>query len=69
MIASTSLICDKNLFPKPSPFDAPLTSPAISKNVSEVGIVFLDFAISVKVLTLSSGTITVPSLGSIVQKG
>ena len=45
MIASTSLICDKNLFPNPSPFDAPLTSPAISKNVSEVGIVFLDFAI------------------------
>ena len=69
MIASTSLICDKNLFPNPSPFDAPLTSPAISKNVSEVGIVFLDFAISVKVLTLSSGTITVPSFGSIVQKG
>ena len=31
-IASTSLICDKNLFPKPSPLLAPFTSPAISVN-------------------------------------
>ena len=31
-IASTSLIWDKNLLPNPSPFDAPLTSPAISVN-------------------------------------
>ena len=31
-IASTSLICDKNLFPKPSPLLAPFTNPAISTN-------------------------------------
>ena len=31
-IASTSLIWDKNLFPKPSPFEAPFTKPAISVN-------------------------------------
>ena len=37
-IASTSLICDKNLLPKPSPDDAPLTSPAISVNSNVVGI-------------------------------
>ena len=32
IIASTSLIWDRNLLPKPSPFDAPLTKPAISTN-------------------------------------
>ena len=31
-IASTSLICERNLFPSPSPLLAPLTSPAISTN-------------------------------------
>ena len=35
-MASTSLICDKNLFPRPSPLDAPLTKPAISKNLREL---------------------------------
>ena len=33
IIASTSLIWDKNLFPKPSPFEAPFTSPAMSTKV------------------------------------
>jgi len=33
MIASTSLMCERNLLPKPSPFDAPLTNPAISTKV------------------------------------
>ena len=40
-IASTSLICDKNLLPSPSPFDAPFTSPAMSTNSSTVGVTFL----------------------------
>ena len=40
--ASHSLILAKNLFPKPSPFEAPLTKPAISINVIFVGIVSLD---------------------------
>ena len=31
--ASTSLMCDKNLLPKPSPFEAPFTNPAISTKV------------------------------------
>ena len=31
-IASTSLMWDRNLLPKPSPLLAPLTSPAISVN-------------------------------------
>lgn len=39
-IASTSRICERNLFPKPSPLEAPLTIPAISVNSKVVGIVF-----------------------------
>ena len=31
-IASVSLICDRNLFPSPSPLEAPFTNPAISTN-------------------------------------
>ena len=44
-MASTSRICDKNLFPNPSPLEAPFTSPAISKNVNGAGIIFLELAI------------------------
>ena len=40
--ASTSRICDKNLFPSPSPSDAPFTSPAISTNSMTVGIIFCE---------------------------
>tara|TARA_B100000965_G_C19242616_1_gene605079 strand:- start:463 stop:591 length:129 start_codon:yes stop_codon:yes gene_type:complete len=40
IIASTSLICDKNLFPRPSPFEAPFTRPAISTNDIVVFIFF-----------------------------
>ena len=40
IIASTSLICERNLLPKPSPFDAPLTNPAISTKVILVNIFF-----------------------------
>ena len=31
-IASTLRMCERNLLPRPSPFDAPLTRPAISTN-------------------------------------
>jgi hypothetical protein len=33
----------RNLFPRPSPFDAPATRPAISTNSIAAGIVFADF--------------------------
>ena len=42
IIASTSLIWERNLFPRPSPFDAPLTNPAISTKVILVYIFFLE---------------------------
>lgn len=41
-IASVSRICDKNLFPSPSPLLAPLTSPAISTNSTTACVVFVD---------------------------
>ena len=68
-IASTSLICDKNWFPSPSPLLAPLTKPAISTNWIWVGIIFFDSAIFANLISLSSGTITFPTFGSIVQNG
>ena len=55
--------------PKPSPFDAPLTRPAISTKDMEVLIFFFEFDIKTKFSNLSSGTGTIPTLGSIVQKG
>jgi len=57
------------LFPRPSPLDAPLTSPAISIKFKVVGITFLALTISCNLLSLESGTSTIPIFGSIVQKG
>ena len=68
-IASTSLIFDKNLFPKPSPLLAPFTNPAISTNSIFVGIIFWLELRSPSSCNLWSGTETIPLLGSIVQKG
>ena len=62
-------MCPKNLFPKPSPLLAPLTSPAISVNSTIEGIVFSGLYIFFKLLSLSSGRVTIPEFGSIVQKG
>ena len=68
-IASVSLIFDKNLLPRPSPFDAPSTKPAISTKFNFVGIVLIDFDILLKFISLSSGTETSPIFGSMVQNG
>ena len=68
-IASTSLICDKNLFPNPSPFDAPFTNPAISVNSNVVSINFFGLYISFNTFNLLSGTVTIPTFGSIVANG
>ena len=67
--ASTSLICDRNLLPKPSPLDAPFTRPAISTKVMLAKIFFFDFESADSFSNLSSGTSTIPILGSIVQNG
>ena len=38
-------MCDKNLFPNPSPLEAPLTRPAISTKDIVVFIYFLELEI------------------------
>jgi len=68
-ILSTSLICDRNLFPKPSPLLAPFTRPAISTNSITACVTFSGLYIFAKLSNLSSGTGTIPILGSIVQNG
>ena len=41
-------MCERNLLPSPSPFDAPFTKPAISTNEIVVLIIFLDLEIFAK---------------------
>ena len=69
IIASTFLIWDKNLFPSPSPLLAPLTKPAISTNSIIVGTTLSDLIYLLISNNLASGTGTIPTFGSIVQKG
>ena len=46
-------MCDKNLLPKPSPFEAPFTRPAISTNSIVVLIFFFDFEIVINLSKVS----------------
>ena len=67
--ASVSLIRDKNLLPNPSPWLAPFTRPAISVNSNAVGINLSGLYKSFNIYSLSSGTVTTPTFGSIVANG
>ena len=69
MIASVSRMFPRNLFPRPSPFDAPFTSPAISTISQVAGTILPGCTISASLVRRSSGTVITPTLGSIVQKG
>ena len=68
-MASTSLMLLRNWLPRPSPLEAPFTRPAISTNSMTAGVTFLEWYISPRSFSLSSGTVTIPTLGSMVQKG
>ena len=68
-MASVSRIFAKNLLPNPAPSDAPLTIPAISTKETEAGSISLESNIEAKVFSLSSGTPTIPTFGSMVAKG
>ena len=68
-MASTSLTWERNLFPKPSPLEAPLTRPAISTKVIAALIFLTDLDIADILFNLLSGTATIPTFGSMVQKG
>ena len=67
--ASTSRMLARNLLPSPSPLLAPSTRPAMSTRRRAAGMIFF---VSMWVLIRSSrgsGTLTTPTLGSIVQNG
>ncbi len=68
-IASVSRMCDRNWLPKPSPLDAPATSPAMSTNSTIAGTMRSGFTISASFPRRGSGSSTMPTFGSIVQKG
>ena len=59
----------RNLFPSPSPLEAPFTNPAISTNSIAAGIVLADLENSESFHSRSSGTATIPTEGSMVQNG
>ena len=68
-IAWHSRIWARNLFPRPSPLDAPATRPAISTNSTVAGTTLLVSYILAKTSSRSSGTGTMPTFGSMVAKG
>ncbi len=59
----------RNWLPSPSPLLAPATSPAMSTNSTVAGIVFSGLAMAASAASLGSGTSTMPTFGSMVQKG
>ena len=70
MMASVSRMFAKNLLPNPSPLLAPLTNPAISTISTVVGIIpRTGLHNSPNLIKRSSGTVMIPTLGSMVQKG
>ena len=67
--ASTSRMCVRNLLPRPSPWLAPLTRPAMSTNSIAAGMTTPVLAMRWSSYSRASGTVTMPTLGSMVQKG
>ena len=68
-MASHSRMCPRNLLPRPAPWDAPLTRPAMSTNSTMAGVFLLVCQTSASLSSRASGTATMPLLGSMVQKG
>jgi len=63
MRASTSRMWLRNLLPRPSPWEAPFTSPAMSTNSQAVGICVLTLATLASCGSRGSGTLTTPRFG------
>mmetsp|Transcript_10478 Transcript_10478/g.26022 ORF Transcript_10478/g.26022 Transcript_10478/m.26022 type:complete len:202 (-) Transcript_10478:146-751(-) len=68
-IASVSRMLARNWLPSPSPLDAPRTRPAMSTNSNVVGMRSLEPEMLDRICRRGSGTVTMPVLGSMVQKG
>ena len=68
-MASVSRMLARNLLPRPSPLLAPFTRPAMSTNSMTAGVFLSGWYISASLSSRSSGTATMPTLGSMVQNG
>ena len=68
-IASTLRMLPKNWLPKPSPLEAPLTSPAISVNSKVALTCFFGWNKEQRTSKRGSLTSTTPTFGEIVAKG
>ncbi len=68
-MASTSRMCVRKVLPRPSPWLAPFTRPAMSTNSMTAGITTPVFAMPWSTARRGSGTVTMPTFGSIVQNG
>ncbi|MNS99485.1 hypothetical protein D3C72_1338880 [compost metagenome] len=62
-------IFPKNWLPKPSPFEAPFTRPAMSTISIVFGTTRCGLTNSANLLRRASGTVITPTFGSIVQNG
>ncbi len=66
---SVSRMLARNLFPSPSPVEAPFTNPAMSTNSTTAGMILSVPEILAKVAKRLSGTATTPTVGSMVANG
>ena len=68
-MASVSRMLARNWLPRPSPWEAPATSPAISTNSTVAGTILAGWSMAASASSRASGTGTMPTLGSMVAKG
>ena len=68
-MAWVSRMLARNWLPRPSPFDAPATSPAMSTNSTIAGMTLSGLSMAASFARRGSGTSTTPTFGSMVQKG
>ncbi len=68
-MASQSRMLARNWLPRPSPLEAPRTSPAMSTKLIRAGMISLDLAMAARASSRGSGTATSPTFGSMVQNG
>ena len=67
--ASHARMLARNLLPRPSPFDAPFTSPAMSVNSTVARMMFAGLSILASASSRASLTSTIEVFGSMVQNG
>ena len=68
-MASHSRMFARNLLPRPSPFEAPFTSPAMSVNSTVALIICCGLTIFASSSRRGSDTSTMAEFGSMVQNG